>query len=49
MAMVPPITAPQTAPVRPMPPPKPVAILGTSLLFIPNSWHTASKTDSAQL
>jgi hypothetical protein len=49
--MTPPTTAPQTAPVLPIPPPKPKAIRGMTLssVSIPKCWHTARRTDSLQV
>ena len=50
IAITAPATAPQTAPVLPIPPAKPKAIRGMLFLStsILNSWHTAKSTASAQ-
>jgi len=50
IAITAPTTAPQTAPVLPIPPPNPLAIRGMASfpVSISNSWHTASNTDSDQ-
>lgn len=49
IAITAPVTAPQTAPVLPIPPPKQLAIRGMISLSISNSWHTASSTASDQV
>jgi len=50
IAITAPTTAPQTAPVLPIPPAKPKAIRGmtSSSISISNSWHTAWSTASDQ-